>query len=226
MKKFVLIIVSLFFVFALTACDDLCVGAECITGEVEDNEDPDGNENPDDNTVDADFLVAYTHLNGHGVETDKNAVILFEVEVRDYVKYQIAYLSCTCRDKVVNYWNVAYIEINKYSNDVRTVSFNQDGENGHYTPGTWGDSSGDPNQNGVTFEQFEASFFPWLVGQTSASLDGISYFRNGTYHDVTPNTVDIAETDLIDEFAGSSVSTNNLIRVIKELLTYHEENYS
>ena len=39
------------------------------------------------------------------------------------------------------------------------------------------------------------------------------------------NTATIAEQDLIDTFAGSSVSTNNLLRVVKVLLDYHETNY-
>lgn len=224
MKKLVLLFVALFVVLTLSACEDLCVGPECL-GEIsanpDDNEDPDDTTNPD---TSSDQAMMYTHINGHGEETEKTAFILFEVEVRDYVKYQVAYLSCTCRDKVVNYWNVMYIEINKYSQDVRTLTFGPDGESGHYTPGTWGDSSGDPNQNGVTFEQFETSFFPWVVGQSLETLDGISVFDNDGHLGVT-NTTTIAETDLVDEFAGSSVSTNNIIRVVKELLIYHSENY-
>lgn len=224
MKKLLLMLVSIMFVFALTACDDLCVGPECITGPVDDNTDDTGDDTTDTGGTNVDNVLPFVHINGHGEETEKNGFILFEVEVRDYVKYQVAYLSCTCRDKVVNYWQVAYIEINKYTNDVRTISFTTDGEGGHYTPGTWGDSSGDANQNGVTFEMFETDFFPWLVGKTSADLDGIYFFGNGTYFDVT-NTTPIAETDLIDEFAGSSVSSNNLIRIVKELLAYHDTKY-
>jgi len=224
MKKLLLMLLSITFVFGLTACDDLCVGPECITNAVDDSTD----DNDDDTVIpggtSVDNVIPYIHLNGHGEETEKNGFILFEVEVRDYVKYQVAYLSCTCRDAVVNYYNVAYIEINKYTNDVRTLSFDKDGENGHYHPGTWGDSSGDENQNNVTFEMFEDDFFPWIVGKTSADLEGIYYFNNGDYFDLS-NTKTIDETDLIDEFAGSSVSTNNIIRIVKELLSYHEENY-
>lgn len=225
MKKFALLFVALFAVFTLSACGDtsLCVGPECL-GEIDAGDNDDVDDNNDDNTGDSGTTVEnalpYTHINGHGEETDMNAFILFEVELRDYVKYQVAFLACTCRDKVVNYWNVMYIEVNKYTGDVRTLSFDTDGETGHYTPGTWGDSSGDPNQNGITYDQFKADFFPWFIGQTADSLDGISVLT-----DMTGETTATGDADMIDAFAGSSVSTNNIIRVVKEILDYHATKY-
>ena len=72
---------------------------------------------------------------------------------------------------------------------------------------------------------FETEFFPWLIGQTTESLEGISVFTNENYHESVENTKIIAEQDLIDSYIGSSVSTNNLIRVVKELLIYHETAY-
>lgn len=223
MKKFALLFVALFAVLTLSACGDtsLCVGPECL-GDI----DTDGNDNTDDGNDDTgdsgttvDNAIPFTHINGHGEETDRVAYILFEVELRDYVKYQVAFLACTCRDKVVNYWNVMYLEVNKYTGDVRTLSFDTDGETGHYTPGTWGDSSGDPNQNGITYEQFKAEFFPWVVGQTADSLADISVLTDITGAATTDGT------DLVDAFAGSSVSTNNIIRVVKEMLGYHATKY-
>lgn len=212
MKKFALLFVALFAVLTLSACGDtsLCVGPECLTED----------DNTGDSGTTVDNAITFTHINGHGEETERLAYILFEVELRDYVKYQVAYLSCTCRDKVVNYWNVMYIEVNKSTGEVRTISFDTDGESGHYTPGTWGDSSGDANQNGITYEQFVADFIPWLVGQTEDSLADISVLTDIT--DVT--TTD--GTDIVDAFAGSSVSTNNMIRIVKEILDYHATNYS
>jgi len=212
MKKLVLLVVTAFSVFALSSCEDVCVGAECITGETGNSSTPD-------------IAIPYTHINGEGAETDKLAYILFESEVRDYVKYQVAYLSCTCRESVVNYMQVAYFEIDKTTNTIRTISFTTDGVDGHYTPGTWGDSSGDANQNNVTFEMFQDDFFPWLIGKSLEDLNGISVFTNDNYKGVIQNDTTIAETDLIDEFAGSSVSSNNLIRVIKEILEYHQTHY-
>jgi hypothetical protein len=223
MKKLVLILVSALFVLTLSACDDLCVGPECITGEVDDNPDDNDNDGGDNGGTAVDNVLPFTHINGHGEETEKNAFILYEFEVRDYVKYQVTYISCTCRDAVYNYWQVAFIEVNKYTNDVLYISFDLDGDDGHYTPGTWGDSS--PTPAGKTYEDFATDFFPWLEGKSLADLEGISVFTNDDYHGVQ-NTANIAEQDLIDDFAGSSVSTNNLIRIIKELLEYHEAKYN
>jgi hypothetical protein len=213
MKKIALLIATLFTVTALSACGDICVGPECITGET-------GGEV----VAKDEKAIQFTHIDGHGNVVEMTAYILFEVELRDYVKYQVAYLSCTCRDKVVNYWNVMYLEVDKATGAVQYISFDQDGEGGHYTPGTWGDSSGDPNQNGVTYEQLKADFFPWIVGKTEADFAGIDVFDNDGHLGVT-NDVTIAETDLIDAFAGSSVSTNNMIQIVKTMLGYHNEKY-
>ena len=84
----------------------------------------------------------------------------------------------------------------------------------------WGDSS--PTPAGKSLENFEDEFIPWLVGKTLDDLDGISVFTNDDYYG-TQNTTTIDEQDLIDGYAGSSVSTNNMIRVMKALLEYHEE---
>lgn len=213
MKKIALLIATLLTVATLSACGDICVGPECITGEVEA-----GNVAADERAI------PFTHIDGHGNVVERTAYILFEVELRDYVKYQVAYLSCTCRDKVVNYWNVMYLEVDKATGAVQFISFDQDGEGGHYTPGTWGDSSGDPNQNGVTYEQLRDDFFPWFIGKTEDDFAGIEVFDNDGHLGVT-NDVTIEETDLVDALAGSSVSTNNLIQIIKTMLEYHNENY-
>jgi hypothetical protein len=218
MKKIVLLLVSLVVVFGLTACESVCVGPECVVGEQEEG-------------TAVDNAIPFTHINGHGEETDKTAFVLLEYKLRDYVKYQVTYLSCTCRPADFNYWNVAYIEINLFTNDIRYISFDSDGEEGHYHPGTWGDSSGAPEQNGITFENLEEDYFPWYIGKTSEDLEGISLFLNGSYHDLEGNTVQINDVNgdgelLVDAFAGSSVSTNNFLRVVKELLTYHEAKYN
>jgi len=230
MKKLLLATLLFFLVLSLTACDDVCIGSECLV----DIEEPDPDADCDvcetcevcedcpviDGTV-VDNALGYTHINGHGDETDKNAFILLEYQLRDYVRYQITYLSCTCRNADVNYWQVAFVEINRYTNEIRTISFNDDSSD-HYIAGMWGDSS--PTPAGKTLEDFEAEFIPWLIGKSLDDLDGISVFTNAQYFEVL-NTKAIAEQDLIDGYAGSSVSTNNMIRVMKVLLEYHEEKY-
>ncbi len=241
MKKILLVMALFLFVFTLTACEDVCIGAECILTEEEVNEDPpcvgDDCEVPDPNDDCEDIVceecpepveidgtvvqnaIQYKHINGHGDVTDKNAFILLEWPLRDYVRYQIAYLSCTCRNPDVNYWQLAYVEINLYTNDIRVISFNEDSTH-HYTAGMWGDSS--PTPAGKTLENFEDEFIPWLIGKSLTDLEGISVFKNDEYYGIQ-NTTNIDEQDLIDGYAGSSVSTNNMIRVMKSLLEYHEE---
>jgi hypothetical protein len=213
MKKMLLLMGSFLVLLTLSACSDLCIGAECVTGESTGN----------GGGTEVEGVLSFTHINGEGVEVERPLYVLFEYEARDFVKYQIAYLSCTCRNANVNYWQVAYVEINKNDGSIQTISFNQDGEEGHYTAGVWGDSS--PTPAGHTLEDFENRFFPWLVGKSMEDFQGISVFTNESYHGSVENESQIAEQDLIDDFAGSSVSTNNLIRSMKRLLEYHNENY-
>lgn len=224
MKKLMMLLTALLLVFSLVGCQDVCVGPECII-DSGDNTADDGNDDASDDNgeVNADYILKFDHLNGHGDIQEQNLFVLFEWEVRDYVKYQITYLSCTCRNPDVNYWQVAYVEVNKYTNDLRTISFGQDGEDGHYTAGMWGDSS--PTPTGKTLEDFENEFIPWLEGQSLETLDGINVFSNGVMYDKFENTQTIDNQELIDSYAGSSVTTNNMIRAMKTLLTYHEENY-
>jgi len=213
MKKIILLFVSLVTVIALSACSDVCVGPECVTGE-------------EGGGGSIDTALPYKHIDGYALETDQTAFILYEYEVTGYVRYQVAYISCTCRPAVNNYWNVAFIEINKNNNDVRYISFDEDEVGGHYTAGLWGDSDPVDQRPDLTFEKYKTDFFPWLIGKTPEDLSGISVFTNGDYLGKSYNTTTIAEQNLIDDFAGGSVSTNNLIRVVKVLMDYHVENYS
>lgn len=170
-------------------------------------------------------ILKFDHLNGHGDVVERDAYLLFEYEMRDYVKYQIAYVACTCRAPEVNYWKVAYVEISKKDNSIKTISYRQDGT-GHYTAGFWGDSNPVPTGNMPTLEDFEEKFIPWLVGKNLSDLEGIEVFTNDYYTGgEIKNETTIAETDLIDFFAGASVTTNNMIRVMKVLLEYHEQHY-
>lgn len=176
-------------------------------------------------SVDTSNILQFDHLNGHGDVVERNAYILFEYEMRDYVKYQLAYVACTCRAPEVNYWKVAYVEISKKDNSIQKISFGEDGT-GHYTAGFWGDSNPVPAPNTPTLEDFETKFIPWLEGKTSADLEGIEVFTNAVYTGgEIKNDKTIAETDLIDYFTGASVTTNNMIRVMKVLLGYHEKTY-
>lgn len=171
-------------------------------------------------------ILKFPHLDGHGHEVMRDMPILFEYEMRDYVKYQIAFVACTCRAPRDNFWSVAYVDISKETGELLYISFDVD-SSGHYSAGVWGDSNPIP-ETGVTYEDhFKVDFLPWLVGKTPEDLDGINIF-----YDVTPavyadyaNTKLINEPEMIDAYAGSSVSTNSIIRVVKTILQYHQEKY-
>jgi hypothetical protein len=247
MKKLGLVAIVFLFVLTLSACSDICVGTACISGETEEPDDQvevDCEVTPDDPACEItdpgtdvpqlDSILYYDHLNGHGTETiDHVAYLLFEEEMLGYVKYQVSYLSCTCRNSDVNYWQVMYIEIKTTDNSIQRISFGQDKEEGShtYTAGMWGDSSPTPGpsgdySDGKYLEDFETEFIPWLIGQTPESLDGITVFTNEPYHGIE-NTQTINDPDgLIDSYAGSSVSTNNMLRILQTMFEYHLENYS
>ena len=166
-------------------------------------------------------VLEFEHIDGYGAVVDFPIIMTLEYETRNYVVYQLTYLSCNTRTPNNNYYSTMYIEIDKGSNDVRFISFDLD-SNGSYQAGSWGDSN--PTPMGKSYQDFENHFFVWLLGKSSDDLEGISVFTNDDYFG-TQNSKTIPQTDVIDSFAGSSVTTNNMIRVIKEILSYHDENY-
>lgn len=254
MKKLLLVVTVLLMTITLSACSDLCIGTDCITEtptETPDGEEPGDTECEDTGSgnTEVEGVLFYDHIDGYGlIDEDHEAFILFEEEMQGFVKYQVAYLSCTCRPSDVNFWSVIYIEVNKFTDDVKYISYNYNEQNSNhpYHAGLWGDSSPTPDwveggvvtQTGKTYEDFEEMIFPWFVGKTIEDFDGISVFKNnvaGTVYD-GQNTVSIDDAfytdpdsgdtiDLIDTFTGASVSTNNMLRIIKTILEYHEEEY-
>lgn len=224
MKKIFLLVSVLVLVATLSACgeDGLCVGPECLGAVGTDD-------TADEYVAGQGYLVPFTHLNGEGHESTNNAIILMEwPNTGDSVIYQVTYLSCTCRSADINFWNTVYLRIGKADGVINEISFDEietiDGH--HYYAGNWGDSSGNENQNFVTYEMFEADFFPWFIGKSLAELDGMSVWTNGTlYGDFSNSGGTQIDQTLVDEFAGSSVSTNNFLRVVIEMLHYHEDKY-
>ena len=243
MKKLLLVVLMMVMTFTLSACSDLCIGESCVVDEPEVGDTGNGNgESLED-------VLYYDHIDGYGIEDENHiAYILFEEEMQSYVKYQVAYLSCTCRASDVNYWQVIYIEVNKYTDDIKLISYGYDDptSNHPYTAGLWGDSSPTPDwpleeggtKPGKTTDDFHEMFIPWLLGKDSVDLEGISVFTNkvssGVYEGMNSISIDDAtytnpdtneEIDLLDSFGGASVSTNNMIRISKTILEYHNENY-
>lgn len=167
-------------------------------------------------------VIPINHVNGPREETNFYAFVNFKYKARNYIKYQITYLSCTCRSADVNYWMTAYVELSlpdsKNIDDavVRTLSFDRDA-NDHYTAGFWGDS--DPTPAGFTYEQFKEQYIPYFVGKDYKYLQTLSVMED---IDAADYSAGEGRADLtIDALSGSSVSANNIIRMLNALMKYH-----
>lgn len=194
-------------------------------------------------------LIPFTHINGPGYLWDFFAIVNYEFTQGLSYKYQVTYLSCTCRSPNVNYWQTMYVELSKNKNADNVVleylSFENDLD-GHYIAGFWGDSGVngyDIAGSGVTYEAIRDGFIPYLVGKTRAELKQFDKYSDINEDDfnawATENNVEVSllgsdddgdgkpdsalEPKVVeyDDFNGASVSTNNLIRVINALMDYH-----
>lgn len=158
---------------------------------------------------------SYTHYASGGISSDVKAVILFENANSTFTRYQVSFVSCTCRDAASNYSSVMYIELlnNKPTADqaaIRQISFAD--ANG-YTVGFWGDSNPIHGQPTYTVEYMNTNFVQKLVGLTKADIDAWTGYGKQV------KGVDV------DAVTGASVSTSNITSVIKALFEYHAEKY-
>ena len=167
-------------------------------------------------------IIPINHINGPRDEHDFYAFVNFKYKARNHIKYQITYLSCTCRSADVNYWMTAYVELtlpdsgNIEDSKIRTLSFDYDAE-GHYLAGFWGDSN--PTPAGNTYEEFKEQYIPFFVGKDYAyikTLDVVEDIDPALYAEGEGR-----ENLTLDTFTGSSVSTNNIIRMLNALYEYH-----
>ncbi|MBQ0135107.1 MAG: hypothetical protein KBS43_00005, partial [Oscillospiraceae bacterium] len=84
-------------------------------------------------------MFTFTHYASGGTPEEETAVILFEQSNETFTSYQVAFVSCTCRDPSVNYYSVMYIELLNTKDkpeeaSIRAITF---GDN----KGLWGDSN-------------------------------------------------------------------------------------
>jgi uncharacterized protein with FMN-binding domain len=169
-------------------------------------------------------VIPINHVNGPREETKFYAFVNFKYKARNYIKYQITYLSCTCRSADVNYWQTAYVELtlpdSKDINDskVRFLSFDRDSQD-HYTAGFWGDS--DPTPAGATYELFKAEYIPYFLDKDYKYIQTLSFVEDIDAADYSAG--EGREGYKLDTFSGSSVSTNNIIRMLNALFKYHAE---
>lgn len=167
-------------------------------------------------------VIPINHVDGPRNETNFYAFVNFKYKARSYIKYQITYLSCTCRQADVNFWQTAYVELTLPDSkdikdaEVRTLSFDKDSTD-HYLAGFWGDSN--PTPAGATYEQFKEEYIPFFIGKNYEYISTLSF-----QEDIDPALYtegEGRENLTLDTFTGSSVSTNNIIRMLNALFEYH-----
>ena len=179
-------------------------------------------------------IIEYQHVK-HGVTTPMAAVILFEYEMDNYTKYQVSYLSCTCRSASENYQHLLYVEINNNNNSAEEATI----RNIKYQ--FWGDSPVNP-ENGVTYQDIEREYLPFLQYKSKAEIDKLNSLKDltgvgtvirsadatsgasSTAKDKT--TGEAGETyDFVDAYTGASVSIDNSLAILHALFRYHADKY-
>lgn len=167
-------------------------------------------------------VIPHAHIDGPKNETPFYAFVNFKYRARDYIKYQVSYLSCTCREASVNMWQTMYVELtlpeskNPEEAKVKYISFDKDSTE-HYTGGHWGDSS--PIPSGQTYELFKTeyiSYFPKKDSKYIHSLNTIADIKVEEYQ-----AGEGRESYSLDAFSGATVSANNIIRILHSIMNYH-----
>ena len=169
-------------------------------------------------------VIPMNHIDGPQEEDLFYAFVPFKYVARSYIKYQVTFISCTCRSADVNLWTTAYVELSLPKSgkideaQIRTLSFGKD-STGHYDGGFWGDSNPPPTAPTATFERFQAEWLPFYVGKTWADIKGY-----GTIADIALADYQAGEGRgelTIDTWTGATVSANNVLRMLQALYQYH-----
>lgn len=202
MKHMVSAVLVLFLVLTLAGC-----GAPSEeTAAADDAAEAPAEEPANGVTVENAFY--YTHVDGHGEEREFPAFVMFEYEQLETVKYQVGYIACTCRGPEVNYWTVAFVEINKADNTIETISYDLDNTE-HYVAGLYGDS--DVSWDGTPVKDlFYEQFIPdYILGASEEEIDSYEAMHGN-----------------VDTYTGATVTPNNAMRMLQGLFEYHKANYS
>ena len=159
----------------------------------------------------SDDKLTFTHYSTNGVVEDFDMDILFEESNSTFTAYQVAYLSCTCRDSLVNFKSVCYVEIlnTKDTGDDAAIRYMTFGEN----KGLFGDTNPNYNKPNHTEEYFDKNLVKPLVGVTKREIDEFTGY--GYLH----------ETLDVDAMAGATVTATNLQSMLKSLFSYHKNKY-
>ena len=161
-------------------------------------------------------VIPFNHIDGPKDEDLFYAFVPFKYVARSYIKYQVTFISCTCRSADVNVWSTAYLELTTPSSGkiadaaIRTISFDAD-STGHYLGGFWGDSNPPPTAPTATYERFKAEWLPYYTGKTYGELMGLSTIDD-IHEEGAPD---------VDTWTGATVSSNNVLRIIQAMFAYH-----
>ena len=153
----------------------------------------------------------FTHYTSGGTTEKYKAVIIFEQSISTFTAYQVAFLSCTCRDALVNYYSICYVELlnTKPSADeaaIRSISF---GNN----MGLWGDSNPNYYISEYTERYMDENFVQRLVRTTKSEFDAWPGYG------IQLDCIDV------DAVSGATVSTSNITSMLKSLFQYHADKY-
>lgn len=153
----------------------------------------------------------YVHFASGGTEEKYNAVILFEQSNSTFTAYQVAYSSCTCRNPLVNYYMVCYVEILNSKKTAEEASIRDitclDNK------GVWGDSNPNYYIAEYTEEYMNDHLTKGFVGCSKKEID--SFEGYGTW---------IEPLDA-DALSGATVSSSNMQSMLKGLMEYHVKKY-
>ena len=167
-------------------------------------------------------VIPFSHIDGPGDEDPFYAFVPFKYVSRNYVKYQVSFLSCTCRPADMNMWTTAYVELSLPDSgkiddaEVRCLSFDLD-STGHYDAGQYGDSN--PAPNGNTYEKLVSDWVPFYTGKTYAEIKQYSTIADIPAEDFAAG--EGREELTIDAWTGATVSPNNVLRMLIALFRYH-----
>ena len=167
-------------------------------------------------------VIPVNHIDGPKQEDLFYAFVPFKYVARNYIKYQVTFLSCTCRTADVNVWTTGYLELTLPSSgkikdsEVRFYSFDSDSTQ-HYLGGFWGDSDPPPTAPKINFEKFKAEMLPYYVGKNYAQLSKL-----GTIDDIKDfSKGEGRENFTLDAYTGATVSANNVLRILQAMYAYH-----
>lgn len=167
-------------------------------------------------------VIPHAHIDGPKNETPFYAFVNWKYRARDYVKYQVSYLSCTCREASVNMWQTMYVELtlpeSKNPDDVKVkfISYDKDSTD-HYTGGHWGDSN--PMPFGQTYDLYKTEYIPFFVQKDAKFINSLSIIDDINVSEYQEGEGRDGYT--IDALSGASVSANNIIRILHSITDYH-----